>query len=31
MANVKVFQKQVKGHSQDHMLKIYGTLGKALS
>ena len=28
MANV---QNLVKGHGQGHMLKIYGTIGKALS
>ena len=31
MANVKVFQKKVKGHSQGHKFKIYGTVGKVLS
>ena len=27
MANVKVFQKQVKGHGQVQEFKIYGTVG----
>ena len=31
MANVKVFEKYVKGYGQGHTFKIYGTLGKALS
>ena len=31
MANVKVFQKQVKGHGQGHMFKMYGAIGKVLS
>ena len=31
MANVKVFEKSVKGHGEGHMLRIYGTIGKALS
>ena len=31
MANVKVFQKSVKGHGKGHTLKIYGTIRKALS
>ena len=31
MANVKVFPKKVKGHGQGYMLKIYGTVVKALS
>ena len=31
MANVKVFQKWVKGHVHGHMFQIYGTVGKALS
>ena len=31
MANVKVFQKLVKGHSQGYMFKIYGSVGKVLS
>ena len=31
MANVKVFQKLVKGHGQGHKFKIYGTVGKVLS
>ena len=31
MADVKVFEKSVKGHGQGHMFKIYGTNGKALS
>ena len=26
MANVKHFQKYVKGHGQGHMFKIYGTV-----
>ena len=26
-----VFEKEVKGHSQGHMLKMYGTIGKASS
>ena len=28
MANVKDFQKLVKGHGQGHMFKIYGTVGR---
>ena len=31
MANVKVFEKEVKGHGQGRTFKIYGTTGKALS
>ena len=31
MANVKVFQKKVKGHLQGHIFKIYGIIRKALS
>ena len=31
MANVKVFQKYVKGHGQGHKFKIHGTVGKVLS
>ena len=31
MADVKVFQKQVKGHSQGHMLKMNGFVRKVLS
>ena len=30
MANVKVFQKRVKGHSQGHMFKMNGFVGKGL-
>ena len=30
MANVKFFEKKVKGHGQGHTIKIYGTNGKAL-
>ena len=31
MADVKVFEKSVKGHSQGHILKMYGTIEKASS
>ena len=31
MCRVKVFQMQVKGHGQCHMLKIYSTIGKVWS
>ena len=31
MADVKVFEKLVKGHNQGHMLKIDGKFEKALS
>ena len=31
MANVKVFQKYVKGHGQGHMFEMYGSVGKVLS
>ena len=31
MADVKVFEKSVKGHGQGHLLKIYGAIEKALS
>ena len=31
MANVKVFEKSVKGNGHGHMLKIYGTVEKALT
>ena len=30
VANVKVFEKYVKGHDQGNTFKIYGTLGKGL-
>ena len=31
MADIKVFEKWVKCQDQGHMLKIYGSIGKALS
>ena len=31
MCRFKVFQIYVKGHRQDHMLKIYSIIGKVLS
>ena len=31
MADVKVFEKWVKGHGQGHLLEMYGTNEKALS
>ena len=31
MANDIFFQISVKGHGQDHMFKIYGSIRKALS
>ena len=31
MANVKFFQKKVKGHGQGHKFKIYGTVWNVLS
>ena len=31
MADVKVFEKSVKGHGQGHMFIIYGKIEKALS
>ena len=31
MANVKVFEKQVKGHCQGHTVKFFVTIGKASS
>ena len=31
MANVKVFQKKVKGHGQGHIFTLYGAIGKTLS
>ena len=30
MANVKVFEKYVKGYGQGHKFQIYGTVGKVL-
>ena len=31
MANVKVFEKYVKGHGQGHKVKMYGTVGKVFT
>ena len=31
MANIKSFEKWVKGHGQRHTLKIYGTIRKVSS